>query len=131
MIKNEKQFTVTLSQREKLQEALRALSSSASDDPATTIRIDALQADINRLDQHLQDYKAAASGQFDRSSIQTVSEIGTGLVHARIAAQLTQKDLASHLGVKEQQIQRYESTEYMTANLKTLNKVSAILQRYL
>ena len=42
---------------------------------------------------------------------------------ARIARGLTQKDLARKLGVKEQQIQRYEETDYASASLSRLNEV--------
>jgi HTH-type transcriptional regulator/antitoxin HigA len=49
------------------------------------------------------------------------------LVKARIARNLTQKDLANALGIKEQQVQRYESELYRSANLKTLSNIAETL----
>ena len=45
------------------------------------------------------------------------------LIKARIALGLSQKELAERLGLKEQQIQRYEATEYATASLKRVKAV--------
>jgi len=45
------------------------------------------------------------------------------LVRARKAAGLTQKELGRRLGLKEQQIQRYESTRYAGANLTRVQAV--------
>ena len=45
------------------------------------------------------------------------------LVRARKAAGLTQKELGRRLGLKEQQIQRYEATRYAGANLTRIQAV--------
>ena len=45
------------------------------------------------------------------------------LIRARIARGLTQRDLAMKLGIKEQQIQRYEETDYASASLARINEV--------
>jgi transcriptional regulator with XRE-family HTH domain len=45
------------------------------------------------------------------------------LIQARIAAGLSQKELARRLGLKEQQIQRYEATDYASAKLSRLRAV--------
>ena len=45
------------------------------------------------------------------------------LVQARIAAGLSQKELAQRLGLKEQQIQRYEATGYASASLTKITEV--------
>jgi transcriptional regulator with XRE-family HTH domain/Zn-dependent peptidase ImmA (M78 family) len=41
-----------------------------------------------------------------------LADLPDGLIRARIAAGLTQKDLADRLGMREQQIQRYEASRY-------------------
>jgi transcriptional regulator with XRE-family HTH domain len=45
------------------------------------------------------------------------------LIRSRIAAGLSQKDLGERLGMKEQQIQRYEATDYSGASFSTLSAV--------
>ncbi|MHB8320387.1 MAG: helix-turn-helix domain-containing protein [Acidimicrobiales bacterium] len=47
------------------------------------------------------------------------------LVRARIRAGLSQRLLAERLGLKEQQIQRYESSDYASASLSRLRQVAA------
>ncbi len=45
------------------------------------------------------------------------------LISARIASGMTQKGLAHRLGIKAQQIQRYEATEYESASFARIRKV--------
>ena len=46
---------------------------------------------------------------------------------ACITAGLSQEDLAAKLGLKPQQIQRYEATEYQSASLERVNGVVRVL----
>ena len=46
--------------------------------------------------------------------VDSFDELPQALVKARIALRLSQKDLADRLGMKEQRIQRYESTDYQS-----------------
>ncbi|MCE7885255.1 MAG: XRE family transcriptional regulator [Actinobacteria bacterium ATB1] len=48
-------------------------------------------------------------------------------IKARIARGWTQRDLAERLGVAEQQIQRYESTQYTSASLARLSDIAKAL----
>ena len=52
-----------------------------------------------------------------------VADLPAILIKARIARGLSQKDLAERVGLKEQQIQRYETTDYTTANLARIKEV--------
>ena len=56
-----------------------------------------------------------------------VAELPTVLIKARIAQGLSQKDLAERLGLQEQQIQRYEATEYASASLTRIKEVVSAL----
>jgi transcriptional regulator with XRE-family HTH domain len=49
-------------------------------------------------------------------------------VRARIAAGLTQEGLAEKLGLKRQQIQRYEASEYATASLATVRQIAQVIE---
>lgn len=52
---------------------------------------------------------------------------GLMLIVARIASGYSQKDLAWRLGVKEQQIQRWEAERYAQISLKNYNRVAVLL----
>lgn len=52
---------------------------------------------------------------------------GLTLIVARIAKGFSQKDLAWRLGVKEQQVQRYEADRYSTISLKNYRRIAILL----
>lgn len=49
------------------------------------------------------------------------------LIEERVRLGLTQKQLADKMGLKEQQIQRYESSRYQSASLRRLQEVAKAL----
>ena len=51
------------------------------------------------------------------------AELPRALIQSRIALGLSQKELAERLGLKEQQIQRYEATEYAGASVQRVQEV--------
>ena len=59
--------------------------------------------------------------------IESFNEIPVALIKARIALGMTQKDLAEKLGMKEQQIQRYESNQYSSAGFQRLAEIATAL----
>ena len=50
------------------------------------------------------------------------------MIQARIAAGLSQRALARRLGLKEQQIQKYETERYATASFRRLSQVAQALK---
>ena len=57
----------------------------------------------------------------------SLTELPRILIQARIVQNLSQKELASLLNLKEQQIQRYEAEEYHRASMKRLVEVANAL----
>jgi transcriptional regulator with XRE-family HTH domain len=72
-------------------------------------------------------YEALRSGKRVVLKLSSLDELPGALIQARIAQGLSQKDLARRLGLKEQQIQRYEATDYASASLARLIRVSRAL----
>lgn len=70
------------------------------------------QSQIEELQRDLDEYDALRSGRVASLDVDSLTALSDALIRARIAAGLTQKELAARLGLKEQQIQRYESTRY-------------------
>ena len=58
----------------------------------------------------------------------TLASIGTALVEVRRATGRTQAGLAERLGVKRQQVQRWESQAYRSASLERVIQVAAALE---
>ena len=57
----------------------------------------------------------------------SLRELPIVLIEGRIAAGLTQRELAERLGLPEQQIQRYEATLYGGVSLERLQEVADVL----
>jgi ribosome-binding protein aMBF1 (putative translation factor) len=63
------------------------------------------------------------SGEESVLTLESFAELPKALIKARVASGLTQKDLADRLGLKEQQIQRYEATDYTAASVRRMKQV--------
>ena len=128
MIKNQRQYRITKAQAEKFEKALEQLSAR----PHTSEQIhpllkkaekEALRSQLDDLRAELEEYEALRSGKRKVLELDSFDEFPQALIRARIAAGLSQKELAERLDLKEQQIQRYEATEYASASLSRIKEV--------
>jgi len=67
------------------------------------------------------------SGKITKLEAANFGDLPRILIRARIVQGLTQRELAVRVGLKEQQIQRYESEEYAKANLQRLQVIAEAL----
>ena len=124
MISNERQYRITKARVQEFGDALMALSVSQSDDQLwLQVQRDALQGQLNDLEKELKEYRALQDRGVQGVQVVSLEDLPESLVRARIASGLTQKDLAAQLGMKEQQIQRYEATGYSSASLDRIKEV--------
>ncbi len=87
----------------------------------------ALRGSRKALSSMLDGYEKAQSGEFSMFAEKWRSEPGIVLIIARTARGLSQADLATRLGMREQQIQRYESERYRSISLQNFKRVAAAL----
>jgi len=128
MIYSEKQYSVSTAQAAKLRDALSAAQNRQSDQLwLKQAEIDALKSQISDIEAELAEYDMLKSGQVSFSKTYSLEDLPRVLVQARIAARMSQTDLAEKLNMKPQQVQRYEATDYMGANLARLVEVSRAL----
>ena len=128
MIYSDKQYGVSSAQLSKLQEALAATKDRVADQPwLKQAETDALKSQIADIEAELAEYNLLKSGQVSFSKTYALEELPRVLVQARIASAMSQTDLAEKLGMKPQQVQRYEATDYMAASLARLIEVSRAL----
>ena len=128
MIANEYQYNLTKAQAAKFDRALKQLQTQSGSDNSIhpllrTAEQNALQGQLETLKAGMAEYEALRSGKRKSFSAESLEELPGVLIKARIASGLTQKQLAEKLGLKEQQIQRYEATGYSSASLKRVNQV--------
>lgn len=135
MIKNEKQYRITKGALARFEEAseglkMRQASGAVNDriDPRLQqAEIDAVQSEIEVLRGQIEEYEALQAGKRRVVDLAVIETIPRALIQARIASGLSQKELAARLGLKEQQIQRYEANEYASASLRRVREVAEAL----
>jgi len=126
MIRNARQYRITQAQVAKLEQALARVTSGEAQPLHPRLRQaehDALQSQIAELREQLAAYDALRTRKRPVLSLQSFDELPRALIQARIAVGISQKELAERLGLKEQQIQRYEATDYASASLARVNAV--------
>ena len=117
MIKNERQYKITKSQIANFEAALAELAQrTGSDSRLRKIEEDALRSQLDELRDDVERFEQLRSRGRRPIHLESFDELPRALVEARIVAGLSQKELAERLGLKEQQIQRYEATEYSSAS---------------
>ena len=130
MIKNQRQYRICKAQIDKFTRALDEVRKS----PRTGTHKLLLKAERDALKSQLKDLQAQArefeqlqSGGRRVLQLQSLDELPGALIRARIARGMTQKQLAEKLGLKEQQIQRYEASGYAAASFERLREVVSAL----
>ncbi|HEX9944733.1 MAG TPA: AAA family ATPase [Thermoanaerobaculia bacterium] len=131
MIKNERQYRITKAQAERFREAIRALQSSPPDEKVHPIlrraELEALQSQLADLEREILEFEELRNGLRPVLNVESIDDLPRALIQARIAAGLSQEELAAKLGLKPQQIQRYEATEYQSASLSRVAEVTHVL----
>lgn len=129
MIRNQREYRVTLVAVQRLEEGLEhADDHAAGRDPlAQHLLREGIEGQLATLREELADYDALQRGEITTLEAESLTELPDALIRARIAAGLTQKALAERLGLKEQQIQRYEATHYTGVSLERAQAVADAL----
>lgn len=133
MITNERQYRITKSQLSKLEKALNEFDMAEvierlGSSVIAQAEVDALKSEESILIAQIKEYELLRSGQTTQLKASNLNELPSILIRARIARGLTQRELAHIVGLKEQQIQRYEADEYATASLRRLEQVAVALK---
>ncbi len=127
MIYSDKQYGISSGELTKLKDALVATEAQVGDDWVREIEINSLKSQIADLEAEISHYDLLKAGDITFAKSHSLDALPSILIQARIAAGMSQTELASKLGLKPQQVQRYEATDYMGASLARLIEVSKIL----
>jgi transcriptional regulator with XRE-family HTH domain len=129
MITNERQLQISKTQAARFRESLKALEQGSLNQTdlhplVKKAQVDAVRGQLKSLQKEIRDYEALRSGKISTIELESLSELPDGLIRARIAAGLTQRELAERLGMQEQQIQRYEASRYNGATFTRMVDVA-------
>jgi HTH-type transcriptional regulator / antitoxin HipB len=133
MIFNERQHGITQAQLRKFEVAVADIATNLAS--ATDLNqqmryqahFDALNSQIESLQQELQEYQKLKAGKITKLKFDSLTQLPEALIKARIVRGLTQEQLGEILGLKAQQIQRYEATMYAGASLTKIIAVQKAL----
>ena len=133
MITNDRQYRITKAQLRKLKEAAEAFDAGEAKErtqPAVIAKAElaALRSEVDNLSEQIREYESLKSGAVSTLNASSLDELPMVLIRARIARQLTQRELADALGLKEQQVQRYEAECYSSASFRRLTEVAKALE---
>lgn len=133
MIKNERQYRIAKAQAAKFEAALKTFGSRSRKDQTTHPKLvnaqkDAMQSQLDSLNGEMREYEELQTGKIPAPDLDYIAVVPRDLIRARIAAGLTQKDLAKRLGMAEQQIQQYEAKDYESVSLARIAEIARALQ---
>ena len=127
MIKNEKQYRSTKTQVRRFQDALAEIAGQKRPSNVSPrlweAQREAAQSQMEELREQVDAYERLQMSRSNEVVLEAVEDLPKALIRARIAAGMTQEGLARRLGVKPQQVQRYEATEYESASFARILKV--------
>jgi DNA-binding Xre family transcriptional regulator len=131
VIANQRQYGITKAQLARFEEALAQQRASAPS-PDVYPRIhqamqDAMESEIVELRAQLERYEELRSGRVAEWKLDSLRELPVALIEGRIAARLTQRELAQRLGVPEQQVQRWEANGYAGVSVDRLQDIADAL----
>lgn len=131
MITNERQYKITRSEADRFRKAIIDLMGGPAR-PDVHPRLlqaerEAMESQLADLQAELAEYDRLKSADLSVISINSFDRLADGLIQARIASGLSQKALADRLGLKEQQIQRYEAERYASASFHRLRDIANAL----
>jgi HTH-type transcriptional regulator / antitoxin HipB len=129
MIQNEHQYKVSQGKVKEIEQYLDQLykEKDSLHPRQFKMRENGLQGILEEIQEEIKKYDALKEKP-TVIEIESFAEIPVALIKARIASGMTQKDLAEKLGMKEQQIQRYEANQYSSAGFHRLAEVADALE---
>jgi Zn-dependent peptidase ImmA (M78 family)/transcriptional regulator with XRE-family HTH domain len=130
MITNERQYRITRSEANRFERALAKFDDTPRDNVHPLLvkaEREAMASQLDELREEVAEYERLKSLDLSVISIASFDELAEGLIRARIAGGISQRKLAERLGLKEQQIQRYESERYASASYQRLRDIASAI----
>ncbi|WP_299808960.1 XRE family transcriptional regulator [uncultured Roseibium sp.] len=131
MIKNERQFGVTQNQARNFEAAIAEAKGKKvpqdTDPLLWKAYIEGMESQLTTMQREIAEYKQLKSGTVNQIEVGSLEEFPLGIIKARIVRGFTHKELADRIGVKPQQVQRWEDSDYETIGFNKLIKIGNAL----
>jgi len=129
MIKNQKQAAVAKERLAELNQSFIELNSKQIEMSLAEYKlgVNSLSYLIDEIKKEINEYDSLAKGDFHCFEPTELGDINKILIAARIAKRMSHRELAELIGIQEQQIQRYESSDYESVNWTRIQEIAFAL----
>ncbi|WP_449420360.1 DNA-binding protein [Phormidium nigroviride] len=134
MIKNEKQYEYSQECARKFQDSIKALEQDEElkkkDPEGWQLSCDVKQSHLMALQAEIAEYERLINcdqSQPIQIKVESINKLPDALIKARIAAKISQQELAQILEIEEQRVKQYEDTDYQCASFVEILEVSTVL----
>jgi DNA-binding XRE family transcriptional regulator len=121
MIKNEKQLKIS---KKKLVELGQKLVDTKATKELSTLKKKMIAASLENLTAQLraeiEEYESISNGQSISFADRELADLPKLIMAYKIQNKLTQKTFSKQLGIKEQQLQRYESDDFSKMSFQNM-----------
>lgn len=130
MITNEREYRITRRWLARFEAAATTPSATERSDVHPRVRQamrDAAASEAEGLREQVRRYEQLRDGKITSWEAESLRELPLVLKEARVAAGLTQRELAERLGAAEQQVQRWEANDFRGVGLDRVQDVADAL----
>jgi transcriptional regulator with XRE-family HTH domain len=131
MIKNERQYKISKAQAKAFLLAIDKMRDGAKPNEMPELlwkaQVSAAESQYADLASEIREYESLNQSRPALIEAKSLEDLPIALIKARIALGLSHHELAERMNLKEQQIQRYEATNYASATLGRLVELANAL----
>ncbi|MBD2168403.1 helix-turn-helix transcriptional regulator [Calothrix membranacea FACHB-236] len=133
MIKNSQQYQNSLDWLQRFEHSIAQLDSNEqlkAEPERWKLHRDSYQSQVDELKSEISEYERLINCDTSKPlkiKIDSLNKLPNAFIKARLAAKISQQELADRLGVDEQRVQEYEDTDYQCASFVEILEVSAAL----
>ncbi|MEP6465721.1 MAG: helix-turn-helix domain-containing protein [Parafilimonas sp.] len=128
MIKNEKQYSVSKKTLNDVIEKINKTKAESNQNIKHKIFLDSIQDFKEDIEKEISEYEQLKSSKPTILKERSLSNLPDVIIEYKIANHLTHKEFAKILGLKEQQLQRYEAELFKTVSFQNLIKFLNLIQ---
>ena len=120
MIKNEKQYWITRKKLQELYDEINLIERDEKTDPTDELTLVSLLVLKEQMEAEIGTYDQSKAEPLLLLQERSIDELPELLIEFKIQLGLTQKQFSQKIGMKEQQLQRYEAENYNSISFKNL-----------
>ncbi|WP_334310765.1 helix-turn-helix transcriptional regulator [Anabaenopsis arnoldii] len=133
MIKNEQQYQNSLAWLQRFEQSIAELDDNEqlkAEPKRWKLHRDSYQSQVDELKSEITEYERLINCDTSKPlkiQVDSLNKLPDALIKVRLAAKITQRELADRLGIAEQRVKEYEDTDYQCASFVEILEVSTAL----